>query len=146
MKAYYEYEDGTFWAIITEGNCCFTCHGSKYGWFYPDFMQKIGTKKENNWTPNGEKITFADSVQAEKEAAELSRGKSIGSLKQDAEFWRIAIEINATLLFFVPEKYRTEALYSLAVRRKGDSLRYVPAEKRSKDLCNEALGRNKNVY
>jgi len=30
MKAYYEYEDGTFWAILTAGGDCFTSEGCKY--------------------------------------------------------------------------------------------------------------------
>jgi len=42
MKAYYGYEDATFWAIRTEGHYCFTAHGSRYYDFWPELMLKAG--------------------------------------------------------------------------------------------------------
>ena len=47
MKAYYEYEDGTFWAIRTEGNSCFTANGSKYCDFYIDIMLNADREEED---------------------------------------------------------------------------------------------------
>jgi hypothetical protein len=35
MKAYFEYGDGTFWALRTEGYDCFTAQGNKYEFFLP---------------------------------------------------------------------------------------------------------------
>jgi hypothetical protein len=46
MKAYYEYEDGTFWAIRTAGGDCFTAEGSKYKDIDPESMQRNETVTE----------------------------------------------------------------------------------------------------
>jgi hypothetical protein len=47
MKAYYEYEDGTYWAIRTEGNACFTANGSKYCDLYLDIMLNNDSVEED---------------------------------------------------------------------------------------------------
>ena len=91
MKAYYEYENGTFWAIRTAYGDCFTAQGNKYEGFDPESMQKA-------------------EVETEQEALLMEAEKSVSAIDQDAEFWRSAIEINAMLLFFVPDEYRTPEL------------------------------------
>jgi len=53
---------------------------------------------------------------------------------EDGTFWRIAIEIIALLLFFVPNTYKTKELCALASRRNGLALRYVPVEMRDQEL------------
>jgi len=93
MKAYYEYEDGTFWAIRTEGDECFIAEGNKYDDFDPELMQKAETETEQ-------------------EAILLAAEKSKYAIKQNAEFWRIAVEINPMLLFFVPDEYLAAVLCS----------------------------------
>ena len=106
MKAYYEYEDGTFWAIRTEGYICLTAQGSKYYRYWPDFFLEPLTEKEERWwmLEHSKKTVFADSPAAEEEGQKLAVEKSAGAITQDAEFWRIAIEINAYLIYFVPDE------------------------------------------
>jgi len=43
MKAYYEYEDGTFWAILTAGGDCFTAERCKYEDYWTDRILKGAT-------------------------------------------------------------------------------------------------------
>ena len=40
MKAYFEYEGGTFWALRVEENICYTAYGSKYCGLNPEMMLK----------------------------------------------------------------------------------------------------------
>jgi len=127
MKAYYEYEDGTFWAIRTEGGDCFTAQGNKYEQFWPDSMLEA------------EKLSFESVEKAELKAAKMAAQKSASSLKQDAEFWRIAIEINALLLLFVPDEYKTPELCTLAVTRNRHALKYVPRQSRNVKLFEKAI-------
>ncbi len=144
MKAYYDYEDGSFWAIRTEGKDCFTANGSKYRDFYPEYMLKAGSEKEKNRRilPNSAKISCESAEAAEASAAKMAEEKSISALKQDAEFWRIAIEINSYLLFFVPDEYKTKELCTLAVIRNGAALMYVPPQIKDYELCRKAVNNN----
>ena len=142
MKAYYEYEDGTFWAVRTEGNDCFTIHGSKYRGLEPELMLEAEGVKFRGLMSNTRKTTYADPAAAEIEGQKTAQEKSVGSLKEDAEFWRIAIEINALLLFFVPDMYKTKELYALASHRNGLALRYVPAKTQDQELCMQAVKNN----
>ena len=140
MKAYFEYEGGTFWALRQEGNSCYIAHGSKYCDLQPEWMLKAGDDETKyNLPPNAEKIVLQDSAQACKKAKMLIMEKGKTAIKQDEEFWRITIEINSLLLFFVPERFLTKELCSLAVRRGGHALRYVSSEMQSPALCKEAV-------
>jgi len=141
IKAYYEYEDGTYWAIRTEGNDCYIYHGSKYFAFWPEFTLEAGVNEEKDYRGlwNVHRTTYADSRTAEIKGQKLAREKSAGALKENAEFWRIAIEINALLLFFVPREYKTKELCALAARREGSALKYVPFEMRDQELCMQAV-------
>jgi hypothetical protein len=77
MKEYFEYEDGTFWAIRTEGSNCFTVHGSKYSGLNPETMLDIKTEEKNYWQlPNLQHTTFADSSAAEVEGQKWRRKKT----------------------------------------------------------------------
>jgi hypothetical protein len=73
MKAYFEYEGGTFWAICTEGNACFTAQDKKYRALNPDVMLKAGSEEEKNYLPQvkTQKTTYADSATAEAEGLKL---------------------------------------------------------------------------
>jgi len=104
MRAYYEYEDGTFWAIHTTGGDCFIAHGSKY--------------EDSDWRL-ADKVIFESPEAAEQKAAKMAVEKSVSAIGQDAEFWRIAIEIDAHTLFYVPDEYMTKELCALAVERNG---------------------------
>ena len=67
MKAYYEYEDGTFWAMRTECNDCFTAYGSKYNSFNPEIMLEAKTTVEterNRRLSNMLRTIYADPVTA----------------------------------------------------------------------------------
>jgi hypothetical protein len=145
MKAYYDYEDGTFWAIRTEGENCFIAEGSKYDDFWPDLMLKAGTEEKQLWgamSPNGRKIPCESPDAAEQKAAKMMAEKSVAAIRQDVEFWRIAIDINAMLLFFVPDVYKAQELCALAVVKNGGALQYVPPEMRSPELCKRAVYNN----
>jgi len=142
MKSYYEYEDGTFWAILTAGGDCFIIEGNKYEYFDPESMLKAGSEENWRMPPNKKKILFENPETAEQEAAKTAAEKSISAIKQDAEFWRIAIEINALLLFFVPDEYLTPELCSLAVGRNGMALKYVPLQMRSREMNKQAVYNN----
>ena len=141
MKAYYEYEDGTFWAIRTEGENCFTAQGSKYEDFWPELMLKAGSEEERYWRmpPNAKKITFGSPEAAEQEAAKMAAEKSENAIIRNRKFWRIAVEISAYLLFFTPDKYKTPELCALAVERDGMALKYVPQKMKVHELCKKAL-------
>jgi len=148
IKAYFEYEDGTFWAMRTEGYICLTVQGSKYrhelfrDW--PEYIQESLTgKEEKGWMwKHSKKVSFTDSTAARKEGQRLAQGKSVGSITQDAEFWRIAVEINAYIIYFVPDRYKTKKLCALAVRKEGRTLKYVPAEIQTSELCTVAVDRS----
>ena len=144
MKTYFEYEDGTFWAIRTRDSDCFAIHDSKYTGWNPEWMLEAGIERKNNLRimSNAEKISCDDPNAAKREAERRISEKSQGALKQDAEFWHIAIEINAFLLFFVPDEHKTKELCSLAVRRNGRALQYVPVEMQDKELCTLAVNNN----
>jgi hypothetical protein len=86
MKAYYEYDDGTFWAIRAEGCNCFTWEGSKYGLFLPEQMLKVGTEEGWRITQKVAKISFESPEAAEREAVRMAAVKSADTEKQDAEF------------------------------------------------------------
>jgi len=147
MKAYYEYEDGTFWAIRVKGENCFTAHGSKYRVFWPENMLKAGTEEAEHcfMPPDAQRLSFSNPAEAEEQAAKMIKEKSkknesgSAALKQDAEFWRIAIQISAHRLFFVPEEYKTRELCVLAACRNGTALRYVPPEMQDTEICELAL-------
>ena len=158
MKAYIEYEDGTFWAIRTEDNNCFTTQGGKYKrlksrafkyyvYLLPELMLKAGTEDEKEYDMPLEvkKMSFENPSRARKEAAKLINERSVknengaSALKQDGEFWRDAVQVNACLLFFVPDEYRTKELCALAVGREGQTLRYVPTEMRDGEIYKLAL-------
>ena len=89
MKAYYEYEDGAFWAIRTEDADCFTSEGNKYFGFWPELLLKAGTEEEQYWCmpPNAKRISFESPDAAEQEAAKMAAEKSVSAIKQDAEFY-----------------------------------------------------------
>ena len=142
MKAYYEYEDGTFWAIRTEGNSCFTANGSKYCDLYLDIMLDADSVEEGLIPQHAAKLSFESEEAAEAAALKMIEKNSAGALAQDAEFWRSAIEINARLLFFVPDPYKTEELCALAAARNGRALEYVPAQMKSYKLCRKAVFNN----
>jgi len=137
MKAYYEYEDGTFWAIHTEGKNYYTAKGRKYDGLDPESMQKA--KSEEAYLYKVKRIPCESSEAAEQEALLWAAEKSVSAIRQDAEFWRIAIEINALLLFFVPDEYKTQELCTLAVARDGMALKHVPPEMRIPELCKRAV-------
>ena len=132
MKAYFEYEDGSFWAIRTDDNVLFTTCGSIYD-FRPLFIEV--KKILNDVSADIEKMTFIDSSTTELEADKITAEKRKAALKQDAEFWKIAIEINANLLYFVPDEFKTVDLYNLAVVRNGKALRFISLELNTPNLC-----------
>ena len=70
MNAYYEYEDGTFWAIRTEGPACYTAWGSKYCELWPDAMLKAGSEEAEHlrMPPNAAKTVYNNPEEAEREA------------------------------------------------------------------------------
>jgi len=151
MKAYFEYEDGTFWAIRAEGENCFTA-GGKDGKFWPELMLKAGTEEEKHYTmpPDAKRLSFTSPAEAEEQAAKMIGEKSeknesgSPSLKQDAEYWKLAVKRNACCLFFVPDEYKTKKLCAMAVRRDGWALQYVPSEIQDAKICELAL--NKNAF
>jgi predicted DNA-binding WGR domain protein len=130
MKEYFEYSDSTFWAIRTQGNDFITSEGSIYCNFWPELMLKVGTEEGKYWVkpPNAKRTSFSDDARAETEAIKMAEEKIAGSLVKDDDFWHIAIELNAHLLFFVPTESITKELCTLAAKRDGRVLKYVPVE------------------
>jgi len=82
MKAYYEYEDGTFWAIHTEGSDCFVVQDSKYN--------------DGDWRLSG-KISF------ESPEALKTRELCLMAAKKDKGRW---------IMRYVPEHIRTSDFYT----------------------------------
>ena len=77
MKAYYGYEDNTFWAIRTNGCECITAEGFWICDFLPERMLDMKKNEEHlPLRPKMKKINFPNPESAEKEAEKMAREKS----------------------------------------------------------------------
>ena len=74
--------------------------------FFEGIRQSAGIKQSDYDPSSPEKM-----LKAKEEAAKLiDAGNENGAaaLKEDAEFWNIAVQINPNLLFLVPGEYKTK--------------------------------------
>lgn len=56
--------------------------------------------------------------------------------------YHVLLHTNLELFPFIPDKYKIEAVCSLAVHKNGENLQYVPHELRTTNLCNVAMRQN----
>ena len=119
MKAYFEYEDDSFWAIRTNGCECITAEGSRVFQFLPEKMLDMKSEEEEVlFGLKMKKIEFPDPETAEQEATKMIEEKRINAVEQDADFWYKKIDFCGNLIFFVPDEYKTEELCALAGMRE----------------------------
>jgi len=117
MKAYHEYEDGTFWAIRTEGSNCFTAF---LLFFVPDEYKT-------------------------QELCSLAVGMEGRAIKyvplqmRNPELCRKAVVNIFAALEYLDENEKTEELCQMAVRQRGEALEFVPEKFNTKELCTEAV-------